>query len=294
MMSLLVRYGLLSVFLMNLEACAIARSPYRKPTAVVSEQRKWSVSPLHFEKLDGCLIIYNLKTKKIEKLVGEQQCRKRVAPCSTFKVPLSVIAFDTEVIKDENTLLKWDGVDHGIPSWNRDHTATGWMRESVVWYSQELTPKIGADRLQDYLKKFHYGTHDISGGLTTAWLTQAPFIDGKPKNTLLINAHEQLDFMKKLWTNTLPASQRAIDLTKKLTFIETSPKGAIINGKTGSGFFKSPRFRLGWFIAHIQQGEEEFISVLTFTDKEEYQKSLFSGLQAKEITKDILAENGIW
>jgi beta-lactamase class D len=294
MMSLLVRHGLLCVFLINLGACAIARSPYRKPTSAVIEQKKWSISPDHFENLDACLIIYNLKTKKIEKLMGEAQCRKRLAPCSTFKVPLAVIAFDTEAIKDENTLLKWDGIDHGVASWNRDHTATGWMRESVVWYSQKLTPKIGIDKLHNYLKKFHYGTHDMSGGLTTAWLTHAPFVDGKPKNSLKINAHEQLDFMKKLWTNTLPASQRAIDLTKKITFIETSPSGLILNGKTGSGFLQNSRLRLGWFIAHLQQGDEEYISILNITDKEGFQKSLFAGLQAKEITKEILTENGLW
>jgi beta-lactamase class D len=290
--------GLLNCFwrtlplLVFLTACTVVTAR-RAPTSS-PEKKKWTLSSQHFEGLDACFILYNLKTRKIEKVVGETRCRERVAPCSTFKVPLAVMAFDSEVLKDENTLYKWDGVDRGIAAWNRDHTAAGWMRESVVWYSQELTPKIGAEKISSYLKKFQYGTQDFSGGLKDAWLTHAPFINEKPHNTLKISAYEQLDFMKKLWTNSLPASPRAMDLTKKITFLETSENGVILNGKTGSGFVENSGRRLGWFVSHLQKGNEEYISVLSFTDKEEFHKSLFAGLQAKEITKEILAENQMW
>jgi beta-lactamase class D len=258
-------------------------------------RKKWNLSSELFGNLDACFLLYNVKTKKIEKVYGEGRCHERTAPCSTFKIALAAMAFDSEILKDENHLLKWDGTDRGIASWNRDHTAMGWMKESVVWYSQALTPKLGAEKIKSYLKKFRYGNEDFSGGLTDAWLTPSAFINSAPRNSLKISAYEQLEFMKKLWTDRLPVSQRTSDLTKKLTFLEISPKGYILNGKTGSGTVaENPKLRLGWFVAHLQNGDEEYISVLTFSDRTPTAQNMFSGLQAKEITKEIFVENQVW
>jgi len=266
----------------------------KRRSVASSEKKKWSVSSKDFEGLDACFILYNVNTKKIEKVVGDARCRERTAPCSTFKMPLAVIAFDNGLLKDENTLLKWDGTDRGIASWNRDHTASSWMRDSVVWYSQRLTPQLGVSKINAALKKYNYGTHDVSGGVRDAWLTASPFTQKTPNNTLKISAYEQLEFMKKLWSNSLPAEQRSLDLTKKLTYLEISPGGYILNGKTGSGFFENSSLRLGWFVAHLQKDSQEYISVFTFTDKEGMQKDLFAGQQAKDISKNIFSENGLW
>ena len=66
-------------------------------------------------------------------------------PCSTFKVPLSLMAFDQGILQDENTTYRWDGVDRGIPQVNRDTSAADWIKNSVVWYSQRLTPQLGPE-----------------------------------------------------------------------------------------------------------------------------------------------------
>lgn len=240
---------------------------------------------------EGCILLYNMKSGTFEKVVGGESCQKQYPACSTFKVPLAVMAFDSGVLKDENVTLKWDGKIDARPEVNRDHNAKTWMRDSVVWFSQRLTPRIGSRKLKTYLDHFSYGNRDMKGGLTQAWLVSP----GSTSPALKISAYEQVDFMKKLWTDQLPASQRAQKITREITFLENSPNGFALSGKTGSNFFDADRkVRLGWFISHIQKGGQEYIIVTGFRDLGPTEEKGYGGLKAKEITKLFLADQGLW
>lgn len=243
-----------------------------------------------FKDMKGCFLLYNLKTQKFDKIIGEATCRERFPACSSFKVPLAVMAFDSGVLKDENVVLKWDGVKDSRPEVNQDHNAKTWMRDSVVWFSQRITPKLGTQKFQKYLTAFKYGNEDFSSGITTAWLNSP-----SDPNGLKISAYEQVEFMRKLWTNTLPVSHRSMELTRDITYLETSPKGFKLNGKTGSGFYdKEKKVNLGWFISHIQKGDQEYIAVTTLSDLQPYPTFSYGGPRAKQITKDILTAEGLW
>lgn len=246
----------------------------------------------HFEKMDGCFLLYNLKTNTFDKIIGEEVCQRQLPACSTFKVPLAVMAFDAGILKDETTVLKWDGkVDPYREEVNRDHTAATWMSQSVVWYSQKITPRLGKNKFQKYLNNFDYGNKDLRGGITNAWLVGA----SSKEPALRISAYQQIDFMKKLWTDNLPASKRAMQLTRNITYLETSPKGFKLNGKTGSNFYdKARKQHLGWFISHIQNGDQEYLAVTNISDLAPVETKGYGGIRAKEITKKILAEQGLW
>ena len=90
------------------------------------------LEPDHFKNMNACFLLYNMKTKKFERVYGEERCKEQVAPCSTFKVPLAIMGFDSGSLKDEHTEFKWDGEKRIIDSWNQDHTAETWMKNSVV------------------------------------------------------------------------------------------------------------------------------------------------------------------
>jgi beta-lactamase class D len=91
------------------------------------------------------------------------------------------------------------------------------------------------------------------------------------------------------------ASKRAIDLTKDLTYIETSPNGFKFSGKTGSNFYdEEHKIRLGWFIAHISNGEKEYITATNFSDLAPTFDTTYGGAKAREITEAILQEKGLW
>lgn len=246
--------------------------------------------PSPFPGMKGCFLLYNMKTGEFEKEVGEA-CKVRYPACSSFKVPLAVMAFDSGVLQDERETLKWDGKKKMLPQWNKDHNAESWMKDSVVWFSQRVTPKMGAEKLQDYLDKFEYGNKDISSGLTTAWLNPP----NDPRGFLGLNAYEQVEFMKKLWLNDLPASSRAMELARRITYLETSPNGFRLSGKTGSNFYdKKKKIQFGWFISHVSNNQNEYIAVTNISDLNPIETHLFGGQRAKAITIGMLKEAGLW
>jgi len=194
-------------------------------------------------------------------------------------------------LKDENVVLKWDGKKDTRDVANQDHNAKTWMSDSIVWFSQRITQKLGKKKFQNYLNTFDYGNKDLSAGITEAWLVSPS--DKRP--ALKISAYEQVEFMKKLWTDQLPASPRAMQLTRDITYIETSPNGFKLNGKTGSNFHdKQKKVHLGWFISHIKKADQEYIAVANFSDLNPVENKGYGGLRVREITKKILFDSGLW
>jgi beta-lactamase class D len=249
----------------------------------------------YFSQMKGCFLLYNMKKKTFDKVIGEENCRERFVACSTFKIPLAVMAFDSGVLKDENQVLNWDGKKGFLESHNQDHSGVTWMRDSVVWFSRRLTVQLGMKKMRKYLREFHYGNEDFSAGLTEAWLVSP----GNSDPALKISAYEQVDFMNKLWADQLPVSKRAMQLTRKILFLEHSPHGFNFSGKTGSNYFdvsqgQEKRVGLGWFVSHLQKGDQEYIAVTRFSDLVPVDQKKYGGLRAKQITKDILADQGLW
>jgi len=245
----------------------------------------------YFADVKGCFLLYNMKTKAFDKVIGDDTCKEQFPACSTFKVPLALMAFDSGALKDENQVLKWNGVKQMREESNHDHNAKTWMRDSIVWFSQRITPKLGQNKFQKYLNDFDYGNKDISAGIKEAWLVSPS--DKKPG--LKISAYEQVDFMKKLWTDNLPASKRSMQLTREITFLEKSPQGFVLSGKTGSNFYdKEHKVHLGWFISHLQKGDQEYITVTNISDLKPVEIQGYGGMRAKTLTKQILADQGLW
>ena len=125
----------------------------------------------HFAGFTGTFVMYDPAGDKYI-VYNEPQSKKRLSPCSTFKIYNSLIGLETGVLDQEDvyTLFKWNGTQYSFPYWNHDHTLASATRESVVWYFQELAARIGPERMQEYIDKIGYGNKDISGGLTTFWL----------------------------------------------------------------------------------------------------------------------------
>src|SRR5690606_12726087 len=92
------------------------------------------------------------------------------------------------------------------PEWRQPATPAHWMRESVVWYSQQVTLRLGAERFAAYVAAFGYGNGDVSGdpgrgnGLTHAWLGAS----------LEISPAEQVAFLRALIGHDLPVSAAAV------------------------------------------------------------------------------------
>jgi beta-lactamase class D len=94
-----------------------------------------------FKTFDGSGVIIDLNSSK-RTVFGSRE-NERLSPCSTFKILNSMIALESKVVKDENELIKWDGVVREYPQWNQDHSMRSAIAVSAVWFYQELARRIG-------------------------------------------------------------------------------------------------------------------------------------------------------
>ncbi|MBZ9677190.1 class D beta-lactamase [Mesorhizobium sp. ES1-1] len=195
-----------------------------------------------------CTLIADAASGKT--LYQDGTCDQRFSPASTFKVPLALIGYDAGILADEHTPA-WDYK----PEFNavkRDQKTVDpviWERHSVLWFSREITWRLGAEKFAGYVSKLDYGNKDVSGtpgkndGLTRSWVN----------SSLEITPVEQVDFLRKLLARTLPVSAKAYDMTSAI--IPTFQAGGwTVQGKTGStrvtndaGKSKDKR-SLGWFV----------------------------------------------
>ncbi|WP_246659116.1 class D beta-lactamase [Rhizobium sp. FY34] len=197
-------------------------------------------------------------------LLEEGRCGDRVTPASTFKLPLSVMAFDAGFLKDEHhpvLAFKQGYPDWGGEAWKQPTDTTRWLKYSVVWFSQEIARSLGAQRLHDYAERFGYGNADVSGdpgknnGLERAWIS----------SSLMISPVEQVAFLRKLVRRELPVSAHAIDMT--IRSMEEIPiaDGWVVRGKTGmayprqaDGSFDRAR-PWGWFVGWAQKDKRTLV-----------------------------------
>lgn len=190
-------------------------------------------------------------------VLEEGDCAGRVTPASTFKVPLAVMGFDAGFLKGphEPVLPFKEGYVAWRPEWKAPTDPVRWLKYSVVWYSQQITHALGAQKLHRYGTAFGYGNADFSGdsgkdnGLDRSWIA----------SSLKVSPREQVAFLAKLVSGTLPVTGRAMEETRVI--VETRPAGNwTVHGKTGAAFPRRAgggfdRARgWGWYVGWVEKG----------------------------------------
>lgn len=219
-----------------------------------------------FGEYSGAFVLYDYNNKFYIRH-NEEQCNTKYSPCSTFKIPNSLIGLETGVIKDENFVLQWDSVARNREELNMDHDLRSAIKHSVVWYYQELARKVGEEKMRYYIDTLNYGNKDISGGIDKFWLD----------NSLKISAEEQVQFLYKLYTDSLPFSKRNMDIVKNIIIQDTMENGAVFSGKTGSNGSD-----LGWFVGTVQLGSNLYVFATNIVGDGA------NGMKAKDITREII------
>lgn len=185
-------------------------------------------------------------------LVREGTCGERVTPASTFKIAISLMGFDSGVLRDEHApyLPYQESYASSNPSWRHGTDPAGWLRESIVWYSQQVTSQLGAGSVRNYVQSFEYGNRDIA---SVAGMDDAvAFSELSP--TLRISALEQATFLRKVVNRSLPLSAHAYDMTARLLKLDQPVNGWEVYGKTGTAAVRLPDGSadqaqdIGWFV----------------------------------------------
>lgn len=198
------------------------------------------------------------------------------------------MAFEKGIIKDENQIIKWDGVKRDRAEINEDQTPHTWMSNSAKWVTEWIMPQVGIEAIQSFLNAFIYGNKDFSGGFKDAWVS----------SSLKISAHEQIAFLSNLWNYKLGLSSRATDLTKKIIFIKKLGKNAELYGKTGTGCLVGhacldrPDKMMGWFVGVIKNDRNSYVFAGNASDLKSQGPP--AGPRMRQTTIEILKQMGLF
>lgn len=122
---------------------------YRLPAIVLSCIALQGILPLSASAQQSqafeCTLVTSIETGAVINQQGA--CDQRVAPASTFKVPLALIGYDAGILLDDKTPA-WDWKP-GTEARAQDRKTvdpTIWEQDSVLWYSRELTRRLGPEK----------------------------------------------------------------------------------------------------------------------------------------------------
>lgn len=205
--------------------------------------------PLLALSAEHCLAMADAATGKW--LVHEGVCDKRLPPMSTFKLPIALMGYDSGVLRDEHSpvLPFKQGYVDWRTVWRQAHDPSSWMKESVVWYSQQLTLQLGEERFASYVKQFGYGNADVSGdpgknnGLSESWLG----------SSLRISPDRQIGFLRRVLNRELGVKPQAYAMSAALVRRPEPAGGWQVFGKTGSGK------DVGWYVGWIERDGKRIV-----------------------------------
>ena len=244
------REGIPGFFLFAALAAASCRFSAPKPTAPPAALR-------------ACFLLDEIGVGRVVRAPAEG-CAVRTTPASTFKIPHALAALDAKVVTPDE-VFRYDGRPWPHPSYRHDQTLASALRNSVLWYFQELARRLGPAREGEYLARFDYGNRDISSGLESFWLYES----------LAISPEEQEKFLLRLYQDTLPVGHETQELVRRALvqpagsvvnavgehpFARPWPPGTVLSAKTGSGSQPNlPDVR--WLVGHVRRGPRAWIFV---------------------------------
>lgn len=230
----------------------------------ILEQQQWGeifkrngIDSACFELADNThdqVFLYNL-----------ERCSRRMPPASTFKIMNSLMALETNVVPDEQFYLPWDGIQRR-PEWDTAMNMRQAFKVSNVPFYQEIARRLGKEESQKWLDTVRYGNKRIGPKVDEYWLN----------DTLQITPDEQVGFVKKLYFDKLPFSQRAHRIVRKMMLQEDSTDYKLYY-KTGTWMpYRSGRNEIMCWMVGFVERKEEMTGVLTKQPETHYRPYFFA------------------
>jgi beta-lactamase class D len=213
-------------------------------------------------EVSGAILVYDLN-ENIYYSNDFKRAKRGKLPASTFKIPHSIIALETGLVGNDQTLFRWNGEKRALKMWERDMVFRDAFHLSCVPCYQEIARKIGVHRMNDFLNRLKYGTMIVdSASIDNFWL------EGNSTITLF----QQLNFLKRFYQSELSISERTEKLMKKLMIIENRGD-YILRGKTGWSIRNGNNN--GWYIGYLESNEKVYFFGVNIEPKEAFDMDLF-------------------
>lgn len=227
----------------------------------------------------GSVLIYDLQ-KDLYFSNDFDWAREEHLPASTFKIVNSIIALETGVVENENTMFEWDGQKKRLKNWEQDLIFREAFHFSCVPCYQDIARRITAERMKAYLKLLDYGKMDVdSNNIDLFWL------EGASK----VSQFQQIDFLKRFYLSELDISGRTEAIMKELMVIDENEQFKI-TGKTGWSIREG--HNNGWFVGYIEVQEDVYFFASNVEPEEQFNMKFFSMIR-KEVTQKAFESLGI-
>lgn len=205
-------------------------------------------SILYSYDLQGTLLVFDPQ-KQTYYSNDFERAKQSFLPASTFKIPHTIIALETGVLTDAETILKWDGEEREFHTWEQDMTLKEAFRVSCIPCFQEVAREIGQDRMKSYLNKLQYAKIEISNDIDSFWL----------KGASRISPFEQINFLDRLYNKKLPILTTTREQMLRILEIESHEKYTF-SGKTGWSYHDDDNN--GWFVGFLEEGKKIYYFAL--------------------------------
>lgn len=187
------------------------------------------------------------------------------SPGTAFNVVNALIAIETGVLTDENTVLPADSVASTLK--------TAFDKDAVFF--DTLAARIGKERLQLWLDSLHYGNAAINNDTTSFW----------KNGSLQVTSDEQLGLITSLHFSHLPFQKRTQAVVSNLLHRES-------NSKYTLAYNKGMATHTEGFVAHINGWiiENKHVYFFSQTTKSTDAATLMNNSEA--LLRSILKEYG--
>jgi len=197
----------------------------------------------------SCLVVADAVGNLVAR-EGEARCARRFSPCSTFKIPNTLIGLEAGVLSGPDTVIPWDRERYPQEAWwppewtDRVHDLRSAFAHSFVPYYRALAMRIGRAAMARHLAAFAYGNQVIGERLDAFWLDGA----------LRISADEQVRFLRALHLGRLGVSARSREVLREIMIHETR-NGHVLRAKTGTCDGMKGSAALGWLVGSVERGD---------------------------------------
>lgn len=209
-------------------------------------------------------------------VVDPARAARRISPASTFKIPNSLIAFDTGAVHDDHEVLPYGGKPQRYKQWEHDMALPEAIRVSNVPIYQEVARRVGHERMQAYVDAFDYGNRQIGSVIDQFWL----------RGPLEISALEEARFTSRMALKQLPVKPRTWGMVHRMLLIEQQGDAALY-AKTGVATEYQPE--IGWWVGWVERTGRVYAFALNIDMPRE-------GDMAKRIPlgKQLMTALGVW
>lgn len=224
--------------------------------------------------VSGSILVFDYNNNEY-KGFNIERCNQGFSPASTFKIPNTLIALETETITTDS-IFKWNGEKQDLPAWEADMNIAQAYKASCVPIYQGIAKSIGVEQMQKYVRLLHFGNMVINqSNINRFWLEQ----ESK------ITQFQQIYFLKRLYNLELPISDQTM-LTVKQIMLQEDTRDYKLSAKTGLDV--SGDIIHGWFVGYIETQDNVYFFATNIEPIKEIESIKFSSSRI-QLTKDVLA-----